>query len=249
MHFLPCGLHLKINLCCQIFRLWIDHWLCNTGSPIMTIFWDSETCHCWRACVTPSGQQSEPNCQNGRGTLTLKKESVFSRQALYSIQGFSLNSRLMTINRGQWVLPEDPLSLVPRLPPLLLPLPVPVSVIQRTRLVIDRTTVARGVGKKVVSCCWSRIRRIAIEKTQFGLCSADQIASAESRCNNHFDNVEVGRIFTAPSDSEKPGAISHWFISANWTMQRDDQGGYESRAFDWILSWVDGLWLMADIIE
>ena len=82
MHFLPCGLHLKINLCCQIFRLWIDHWLCNTGSPIMTIFWDSKNSHCRRACVAPSGQQSEPNCQNGRGTLTLKKESVFSRQAL-----------------------------------------------------------------------------------------------------------------------------------------------------------------------
>ena len=82
MHFLPCGLHLKINLCCQIFRLWIDHWLCNTGSPIMTIFWDSKNYHYPWSCVTPSGQQSEPNCQNGRGTLTLKKESVFSRQAL-----------------------------------------------------------------------------------------------------------------------------------------------------------------------
>ena len=51
-------------------------------SPTMTIFWDSKTSHCRRACVAPSGQQSEPNCQNGRGTLTLKKESVFSRQAL-----------------------------------------------------------------------------------------------------------------------------------------------------------------------
>ena len=44
------------------------------------------------SCARQFRQQSEPNCQNGRGTLTLKKESVFSRQALYSIQGFSLES-------------------------------------------------------------------------------------------------------------------------------------------------------------
>ena len=82
----------QINLCSQIFRfcgLIID---CAT-SPTMTIFWDSKTSHCRRACVAPSGQQSEPNCQNGRGTLTLKKESVFSRQTFcLTIQGFSLES-------------------------------------------------------------------------------------------------------------------------------------------------------------